>query len=280
MGKKLPFDAVFGFTELPMKRNSLLLALLTAFVSVSAQSIRENFVHPPKGYGEVPFFWWNGDTLTHKRLSYDMVALDEQTQAVPQSSPVSGGSSGTGSLLNAPNVAWGLVGVGTALLPFPYALLAPHETLAPLCRAHVLPALTGSLQQADICDSRLVSGDESYRTLVLVDAKAMHEETRRKIETFMRQGGHVITVGESIIPDALHIDDYRQLPQVICKAKQPDFSSSGHAARVLHRQADGHDIYMVMEAAPGDTLFFRATGLCEQWNDESLRLCPLFRDLH
>lgn len=137
-----------------------------------------------------------------------------------------------------------------------------------------------SLQQADICDSRLVSGDESYRTLVLVDAKAMHEETRRKIETFMRQGGHVITVGESIIPDTLHIDDYRQLPQVICKVKQPDFSSSGHAARVLHRQADGHDIYMVMEAAPGDTLFFRATGLCEQWNDESLRLCPLFRDLH
>ena len=33
------------------------------------------FINPPKGYGEVPFFWWQGDTLTHERLLWQLDQL-------------------------------------------------------------------------------------------------------------------------------------------------------------------------------------------------------------
>ena len=33
------------------------------------------FIHPPKGYGEVPFYWWQGDTLTHERLLWQLDQL-------------------------------------------------------------------------------------------------------------------------------------------------------------------------------------------------------------
>ena len=34
----------------------------------SSFDVLPGFINPPKGYGEVPFFWWQGDTLTHERL--------------------------------------------------------------------------------------------------------------------------------------------------------------------------------------------------------------------
>ena len=33
------------------------------------------FVHPPKGYGEVPFYWWQGDTLTKERITWQLDQL-------------------------------------------------------------------------------------------------------------------------------------------------------------------------------------------------------------
>lgn len=33
------------------------------------------FINPPKGYGEVPFFWWQGDTLTKERLLWQLDKL-------------------------------------------------------------------------------------------------------------------------------------------------------------------------------------------------------------
>ena len=33
------------------------------------------FINPPKGYGEVPFFWWQGDTITHERLLWQLDQL-------------------------------------------------------------------------------------------------------------------------------------------------------------------------------------------------------------
>jgi hypothetical protein len=33
------------------------------------------FINPPKGYGEVPFYWWQGDTLTHERLLWQLDQL-------------------------------------------------------------------------------------------------------------------------------------------------------------------------------------------------------------
>ena len=37
--------------------------------------ILPGFVHPPKGYGEVPFYWWQGDTLTRERLEWQLNQL-------------------------------------------------------------------------------------------------------------------------------------------------------------------------------------------------------------
>ena len=36
------------------------------------------FINPPKGYGEVPFFWWQGDTLTHERLLWQLDQLKDK----------------------------------------------------------------------------------------------------------------------------------------------------------------------------------------------------------
>lgn len=40
-------------------------------------NIEENFVNPPKGYGNVPFYWWNGDSLNRDRLQEQLQILSE-----------------------------------------------------------------------------------------------------------------------------------------------------------------------------------------------------------
>jgi len=68
----------------------LIPALLAACVSLQAQNsqafkgypspegkidIREYFLNPPKGYGNVPFFWWTGDSLKIERLKEQLDLL-------------------------------------------------------------------------------------------------------------------------------------------------------------------------------------------------------------
>lgn len=36
------------------------------------------FINPPKGYGEVPFYWWQGDTLTRERLLWQLNQLQNK----------------------------------------------------------------------------------------------------------------------------------------------------------------------------------------------------------
>lgn len=36
----------------------------------------DNFLNPPKGYGNVPFFWWNGDSLDINRLKWELDQLE------------------------------------------------------------------------------------------------------------------------------------------------------------------------------------------------------------
>ncbi len=36
------------------------------------------FIHPPKGYGEVPFYWWQGDTITRERLLWQLNLLQNK----------------------------------------------------------------------------------------------------------------------------------------------------------------------------------------------------------
>ena len=77
-----------------MKRYSLIiLSLAAAIGSASAQDIaqafkgypsaegaidiKQYFADPPKGYGNVPFYWWTGDSLNIERLKYELDIMAE-----------------------------------------------------------------------------------------------------------------------------------------------------------------------------------------------------------
>src|SRR3989339_784420 len=40
-----------------------------------SMDVLPGFIDPPKGYGEVPFYWWQGDRLTRKRLLWQLDQL-------------------------------------------------------------------------------------------------------------------------------------------------------------------------------------------------------------
>jgi len=42
------------------------------------EDLTTNFLNPPKGYGEVSFFWWLGDKLTKERLTWQLEKLDKK----------------------------------------------------------------------------------------------------------------------------------------------------------------------------------------------------------
>lgn len=72
-----------------MKRKNLIiqlaLSMLFPLQNASAQKgyperegingIYEKFQTPPPGYGEVPFYWWQADTLTKERLTWQLDEL-------------------------------------------------------------------------------------------------------------------------------------------------------------------------------------------------------------
>ena len=37
------------------------------------------FIDPPKGYGEVPFYWWQGDPLTRERIEWQLDQLEDKS---------------------------------------------------------------------------------------------------------------------------------------------------------------------------------------------------------
>lgn len=44
----------------------------------TSMDVLPGFIHPPKGYGEVPFYWWQGDTLTRERLEWQLNQLQNK----------------------------------------------------------------------------------------------------------------------------------------------------------------------------------------------------------
>ena len=78
-----------------MNQNLLLLifSLIVSFFASAQQSpkppigypdrsagldVLPGFIHPPKGYGDVPFYWWQGDTLTRERLTWQLDQLSNK----------------------------------------------------------------------------------------------------------------------------------------------------------------------------------------------------------
>lgn len=46
------------------------------FFPLMGGNLFDNFLNPPKGYGNVPFFWWNGDSIELNRLEWELDQLD------------------------------------------------------------------------------------------------------------------------------------------------------------------------------------------------------------
>lgn len=157
-----------------------------------------------------------------------------------------------------------------------------------------------SLQKASICDGKLKVGQEDYRILLVADGKAMHQETLDKIREFTRHGGIVLFTGEEIKATTLsgannkyvetelkaimkkggkYLEKAEDIVNYISKKTILDFHPSSGIGKVLHRRIGDHDVYMVMNVADGDTLFFRSRGQCELWNanDGSAVVCPVLR---
>lgn len=71
-----------------LKALNLLLLSVLPFLSVNAQKgypertgvndLYEKFRTPPEGYGEVPFYWWQADTLTKERLIWQLDELSKK----------------------------------------------------------------------------------------------------------------------------------------------------------------------------------------------------------
>jgi len=45
---------------------------------VESFDVLPGFINPPKGYGEVPFYWWQGDTLTKERIAWQLDQLQDK----------------------------------------------------------------------------------------------------------------------------------------------------------------------------------------------------------
>ena len=44
----------------------------------TSMDVLPGFINPPKGYGDVPFFWWIGDTLTREHLTWELDRLKDK----------------------------------------------------------------------------------------------------------------------------------------------------------------------------------------------------------
>ncbi len=119
-----------------------------------------------------------------------------------------------------------------------------------------------SLQRADVSGGSLKVPSESYKVLVLADTRAMHEETLAKVQEFIRGGGIVLTVGDSMdaIQAAKAYDrkDYEAIAGDIRGMLVPDFTPGSGEGKVLHRRISERDLYMVMDVKSGDEMTFRA----------------------
>ena len=127
-----------------------------------------------------------------------------------------------------------------------------------------------SLQKATVDGTNLMAEcGECYRILVLAGTKAMHSRTREKVEQFRQNGG--------IVLEPLSAND---IADMVYKAIIPDFQPNTSAGakgggRVLHRRIGKRDVYMVMDAAQGDTMFFRCLGNVEKWDAGSGSCSPV-----
>ena len=126
-----------------------------------------------------------------------------------------------------------------------------------------------SLRNAVISDAKISVAGENYKVLVLADAMAMHESTVKAIEAFKAAGGIVVALGgrcPELSYDGVSLLDKADVVPFLKDAIVPDFAAQSGEGRVLHHRVADQDVYMVMDVAKGDSLFFRSHGRVERWD--------------
>ena len=145
-----------------------------------------------------------------------------------------------------------------------------------------------SLARAKVENGRLVLEDvgASYKALIIPGMEAVRWSSLEKAAEFSENGGLVLTVGA--LPSAsdragqndselaelnkrafkpeCRLSNGRQAARSIHKAFVPDVRGLNGMVRALHRKIGPRDVYLVMDAKPGDIVEFRATGGVELWD--------------
>jgi len=68
--------ALFTFCQFSLFGQAILPA---GYVDRSPSlDVLPGFLNPPKGFGEVPFYWWQGDTLTRERITWELNQLQNK----------------------------------------------------------------------------------------------------------------------------------------------------------------------------------------------------------
>lgn len=154
-----------------------------------------------------------------------------------------------------------------------------------------------SLARAEVKDGRLVveSASASYQALMVPNMDALRWATIEKAAAFAQAGGTVLAVGG--LPEATdragrndpqlaelnrqafkpecRLKDAGEAISIIRNAFVPDVRGLNGTVRALHRRVGPRDVYMVMDAKPGDVVEFRAKGAAEIWDPWKGRARPL-----
>ena len=154
-----------------------------------------------------------------------------------------------------------------------------------------------SIARANIKDGQLVveNANASYKVLVFPNMEAARWNNLEKATALTDAGGLVLSVGKlPAISDHAGADD-PALNDLLAKAipKSNRFAGAGEAlekikaafvhdvrglngtVRTLHRKIGPRDVYLTMDAKPGDVVEFRAKGAAELWDPWTGETSPL-----
>lgn len=145
-----------------------------------------------------------------------------------------------------------------------------------------------SLSRAVVEDGRLLVEDAraSYQALVLPNMEAARWSTLEKAAAFSEARGLVLSVGklpaatdrvgrndpllapllDRAVAAGRRLGSEGELVRVLRSAFVQDIRGLNGTVRALHRKVGPRDVYLVMDAAPGDVVEFRARGAVELWD--------------
>ena len=154
-----------------------------------------------------------------------------------------------------------------------------------------------SITRAVVENGHLVVKDAntSYKALVFPDMEAARWNNLQKAAAFSEAGGLVASIGKlptatdragrndpelpgllaKAIPSGNRFTDAKQAVAKISSAFTQDSRGLNRTVRTLHRKIGPRDVYLTMDAKPGDVVEFRAKGAAELWDPWTGNTSPL-----